>query len=831
MKLKLINFRCFKDFELQIPEDNGNILLWGTSGIGKTTIFKAINFSLYGKEQKVVKHGEKKCKVVFEFKDIIITRTRVPNHLTFQKGTLTLEDDSAQREIEKIFGYDFLLTGYMAQKGTENFFNLTNNEKSAFLHKLSLKNFDVESIRKKTRDLIKQRKDKLLVNSTEQKMVKASYESLNCSSMKEPKIKIDLKGKSIIEFMEIENKLRDKVKKSLKEKGLELSRLSADIELFKINSARIEEKTKSINDISFKLQDYSFVDNIEPLKETMEEYKKIVLYYTLKKNCKDLKNEYDKMIEDERKKINEDISKLKDKRSSLTLLNDEELEAINKAKYIYDKTKLKNYTDIKNKITELKDPSKENKLDNLKETLKTKRETITLLQVEIENIKKNIKDIKDVVGGDSKYKCPKCNTNIYIEGDCLKEISGNVDELKASLKDLLKLLTQKEADNNLLNKEIKKINDDILSLTMEVSNNIKLHQELTEYLKTLDNIKIYENLNTLKNTIDKDTENRYTMKSVNESINKLEEASKLTVDVLPHYIKKKRDEVISIKKKYEDIKEQLEDVDIKENVSYYQDQIQEINQRIYKYEQSIKERNKLLKEKESIEREISSLTLTPVDEELIKTIREEIEKKTETEEKLKLRETKLLKYKEDLALYTSQKEVVEKLDSLKAEESILIRGLSTAETLLKKINDAESYSLEHTLDNINTDLEEFVSKFFGENFSVKLQSFKESKDGDKKPSIEVIIMQDGEQVPIESLSGGEFDRLSLALFLCFNKTSKSDIILLDECLASLHSELVEDIVELIRNKLSDKLVIFTLHQANTGIFDTIIDIEKLKGNI
>ena len=89
-------------------------------------------------------------------------------------------------------------------------------------------------------------------------------------------------------------------------------------------------------------------------------------------------------------------------------------------------------------------------------------------------------------------------------------------------------------------------------------------------------------------------------------------------------------------------------------------------------------------------------------------------------------------------------------------------------------------------------------------------------------------MQEGEQIPIDTLSGGEFDRLALALFLAFNKTSKSNIILLDECLASLHSELVEDIVELIKTKLSDKIVLFTLHQANTGIFDTIIDIEKYR---
>ena len=54
MKIKLVNFRCFSNLELELP-NNGTILLWGTSGIGKTTIFKAISFVLYGKEQKIVK--------------------------------------------------------------------------------------------------------------------------------------------------------------------------------------------------------------------------------------------------------------------------------------------------------------------------------------------------------------------------------------------------------------------------------------------------------------------------------------------------------------------------------------------------------------------------------------------------------------------------------------------------------------------------------------------------------------------------------------------------------------------------------------------------------
>jgi DNA repair exonuclease SbcCD ATPase subunit len=835
MKLFLSNFRCFKDFVFEIPEDNGVLLLWGTSGIGKTTIFKAINFVLYGKEQKVTKHGEKKCKVVFEFKDVIITRTKCPNHLTLKRfqgplknETIEFSDEPAQKEIEKIFGKDFLLTSYMAQKSTESFFSLSSNDKSAFLHRLSIKDFDVDSIRKKTRELIRQRKEKILINTTEQRVVKNMYDSLNCSSAKEPKIKIDLKGKSIDEFIESENKLKEKVKKFLKEKREELSLLLSLLEKIKINTVRIEEKNKQLNDIIFKLQDYSYLENgiaLDNLKATLEEYNKITLYYTLKKSCKDLKNEYDKMVEDEKKKIEEDMAKLKLKKLGLNILKDGELEDLIKAKTIYEKIKMKTVSEIKSKLSTLNTDDNEKEVETAR--LKEMRERLPVLQVELENIKKNIKDIAEITSGiTTKHKCPKCDTKVYIDKDCIKEIPENLDELKMNLESLKKKREKLDLEISSLSKDIKTTNDKVVSLTIEISNNIKLSEELSNYLKILENIP-HTSLSGIKGIVEKDTENRYVLKTIEESLNNLEEKSKMTLEVLPHYIKKKRDELLSTKKKYEEVKEQLEDVEINENLNWYMDEIQNINSKISRYEQSIKERNKLIKDKETLEKEIEGLHVD--DNKNVKNIDElqdEINKKMEMEEKLKQREVKLIKYKEDLSVYKKQLEIILQLDNLKQDENILLRGLKTAETLFKKINDAEAISLENTLDIINKDLEEFVTHFFGEHFSAKLQSFKESKDGDKKASIEILIVQDGETVPLDALSGGEYDRLALALFLCFNKISKSNIILLDECLASLHSELVEDIVELIKTKLNDKLVIFTLHQANTGIFDTIIDIEE-----
>jgi DNA repair exonuclease SbcCD ATPase subunit len=833
MKLVLNNFRCFKELTLELPE-NGTILLWGTSGIGKTTIFKAINFVLYGKEQKVVKHGEKKCKVEFHFNDIVVIRTKVPNHLTLKKSNGDeYSDEPAQKEIEKIFGRDFLLTSYMAQKGTESFFNLSNNEKSSFLQKLSLKDFDVESIRRKTREIIKERKDKLLVNSTKYKMIKKEHDSITI--IKEPKLKIDLKGKSLDECIDSDNKLKDKVKKTLKEKRQELELLGNKLEKISINSVRIEEKEKLLKDLLLKLEEYTEEEDIEELKEELNLYNKCILYYTLKKSFKDIKSEYDKMFEDERRKLQEDIEKTKKNISQIELLSENDLSVISKLKNIYDKTKIKSLKDFESKLESIDISKKEETINSLTLSLSDKRESLSKKQVEYEALKKNIKELQDTIGnkGHSKYKCPKCSIPIYVEGECLKEIKENIDEIKITLKDLL---GKKDTDEKTIKKlelEIKTINNDLVNIKVDYSNDIKKRDELQGYITTVKDCgSNYNDLSILKGMTDKDTENRYNLKTYQETLNKCLKNIELTVDVLPHYLKKKRDEVISLKKKYEEVKVELEDIEI-ESFDFYTSETEDLKRKIENYEERVKNKDKITKEKQKVENEIKDLKkgIEGNIDDLrgkINEIKEDIVKKEETEEKLRLREGKLIKYKEDFEKYKNQVDITNRLEEVKLEEEKLVRALGVSELMFKKINDAEGYSLQNTIDTINTDLEEFISHFFGDTFTVRLDSFKESKDGDKKSSIEVIIMQDGEQIPIDTLSGGEFDRLALALFLAFNKTSKSNIILLDECLASLHSELVEDIVELIKTKLSDKLVLFTLHQANTGIFDTIIDIEKYR---
>ena len=138
--------------------------------------------------------------------------------------------------------------------------------------------------------------------------------------------------------------------------------------------------------------------------------------------------------------------------------------------------------------------------------------------------------------------------------------------------------------------------------------------------------------------------------------------------------------------------------------------------------------------------------------------------------------------------------------------------------------------MESILKSINMELEQYMESFFSNSnypISMRLEAFKEKKDGDIKAAIDIRLERNGEEIPLDILSGGEYDRCALALFLSFNKISKSSIIILDECLSSLHSELVEDIIDEIRKRNENKLILFTLHQANTGLFDSTINVELL----
>lgn len=84
------------------------------------------------------------------------------------------------------------------------------------------------------------------------------------------------------------------------------------------------------------------------------------------------------------------------------------------------------------------------------------------------------------------------------------------------------------------------------------------------------------------------------------------------------------------------------------------------------------------------------------------------------------------------------------------------------------------------------------------------------------------IIYDGNPVDMDSVSGGEQDRISIAITCAFAIAQKSPIVMFDETLSSIDERKVPEVTAAIKELLPGKIVIIVAHALNTGEFDNII---------
>jgi len=146
--------------------------------------------------------------------------------------------------------------------------------------------------------------------------------------------------------------------------------------------------------------------------------------------------------------------------------------------------------------------------------------------------------------------------------------------------------------------------------------------------------------------------------------------------------------------------------------------------------------------------------------------------------------------------------------------------------------DTECRNLQDVISSINSSIENVCSTLFDREISIILSLFKPVKSTKSiKPNVNFQISYKGGVFDnINSLSGGEGDRTSIALTLSLYRLTSFPLLMLDETLASLHYDMKEATVETLASILNNdknRCVIVVLHDSVNGIFENVIDLEEI----
>lgn len=722
-KLKLENFKKYRFFEISF--DLGLIGIIGKNGSGKSTIFEAILFALYGElknkgDKEVVRNAN-----ALE-KDIVSVELEFEIEETIYKIVREFRGKTLSANAKLYKNEELITTG--AKEVTIAIVNLTKMSKDAFMHTLfasqkeltSLSNSKPEDRKKMIRKLLGLEK----IDFVEKELIEKSRElKREIDAFKEVLLSsedITIKKENIVEqTVQKEEFLKDIDKQSLVLDELnkkvfiikqELEQLTKTKEQKQILKARCEILTNSISShqkTQEKLQNelnalYTKQEELKGLQTIKQEY--ITLHETLKEQ--DKLKEYSLRKDGlllEQKELREQYTKAKDSIKVLEFETKEHLELVEKEK------------ELDNSIEKYKLLLTNKELDE-----KRLIQEIAGEEKLIADIKKKIENIT-ILGKESN--CPTCTRPLLDEYDSvifsLEQIVIKVENEKIDISKE-QLANIKEEKEKL--EEIQKAN-------------IKEHFEISKKINLIENKK--RDLQALKEHFEKVTQ---------KGVKNKEELAKLEIynyDKNLHEelllkqkeLKSKYEYILSLEtmlKRVDSIKEELKTSILnqdKYNLELLQKDLEykAINYDEVKHKEKLKEFDEVQKQKDSLVTLINDLKVK------IATIQGQI--KT-IQESLQNNETQL-------------KKVQTKKDDLNDYEKI-------------KINLAEFKTKLNS--KVAPRISDIASNMFAQITKGKYQHIEVSNEFD------FYIYDEGKKYPIERFSGGEIDLANLVLRIAISKT-------------------------------------------------------------
>ena len=766
MKIIIRNYRCYLG-TYEFMFQNGMNILQGPSGAGKSTVLSAILWCLYGKERSITPKGfTGRTQVTFQTSHFQVDRY---NNTRLLKVTLSNEeliDDKAQAFINSQFSdiIAFKSTSTIHQKQYNSFFYLSQKERSYFLDNFSGSPDDFETYLLKIDTIIKELQDQLNVLNYQVSLQESNIKT-NYSNINPPQSD-DFNKQQLLDQI----KILQEQEKVYQDKLVQIKTIDGKI-------LSLEQlKSKIPHDITDKIKNTEKLLSLSHIDDLIKQAK--VLQSTKPVDDPQLTPEEESILRIYTHNQCYDFH-YKNQSMMVTL----------KTKY-----GINNINELKDRIKFIEN-LKKNKMiyDNIyqKRELERKLASYPLLE-SLEYYQKNLEYNTKLEQYKKIIRCPHCNNTVKISG-IGSELSlckgDHVPEMEQQgkimpINQIYQLIIQCKEKADIIDKL--KLIPDIPSDFVEEVNSIKLLNEYLDSLKPLNDILSF--YSSLPQEIPPDP-NRYQALANKQQSKPLYETYITSRTKLQEIL----DEITLTGQNMDKLLGPPRDMLISELSKYNTmfDHVESFNNQI----------NHLRKEKELI-------TPGTSQDHLIASLRS----------KLILRE--------------QQDKLVDLLNSyLLAVNNRDIQQLKLKNYLIFKeeIQKIEIEVISFLIDEINQWLDEILPDIFDDRILVKLEMMKMLKTTKRiKPEVYFKVLYKGiESENIDSLSGGEADRLSLALTIAFHKISGSRILFLDECLNSLNEEIRNNVLLKIKGLVPDSTVICTYHGETSEIFDHYVDIPHI----
>lgn len=777
MKIYLENFKCYTKREFDLGE-NGITLIKGMSGIGKSSILDSIYFALYGKGMKILKHGTKSCKVIFSISDITITRTKGPLRLVYQKGETIHEDKAAQAVIDEMFGKNYEGTGYMKQNDNQSFILLPPTDKLVFIEQYAFLGIDMSTYKEHIKEVRQKRDTKLTSISSQLQLTsdvlgeKEEPEYVNPPSTTDKKL----------------------IKKRVQQTQTDISNEKMRIEsLNKSHTAflSLQTYTQTTNTQIQELQ-----HNNKNCNMTQQEKEK----ETLTQSLTQLKDELKTYLRDRR--YMNDAYQLQLDKNRYTEMYQKELDSLVDTQTSLQNTVWADHTkeECIEKINRYND-YKRDKISYKKNVASLEKKTHTDVHIIDTQIQELRHKIQNAEISSHTYTCPKCDTKLCIVKHSLKSCEDKEVMPKKEFNDAtsaLQTLTSKRDKALATNRRIEELQqaintfkDTYKTVPDNVSSYYEEHLQLETKLEQVsDKINRKDILVGMKKELDDRENNIHTIDNFKEID---EEDTRSRINTINADITR-----------------------INVNIKQYKD----ISCQIKRLETNIQTKKELFIKKygeisgeEEIQKDISDAKKNVV-------VLEEMLDKHRNDQ---LQLEKYTTYKSEYADY---KEWCEKYDELSKKEIDMSNKVCSINILRDTLADAESIAVGNVINRIQDMVQDYLDVFFvDDGMTITLKTFKEDKKKKTKAQINVEISYKGMDCTISMLSGGELQRLMLAFNLGISDMYNLPFIMLDETMSNLDEDTTQTIVDGIKEKCKDKLVIIIAHQVVSGVFDKTIDVQ------